>query len=433
MRHTKLAQVRVASLVSQLLMFAAVLAGLVTSAAAAVRGRTIDVFESTNGASPNAGLILDSWGNLYGTTPNGGSYGYGVVFELSPTFAGWVNAVLYSFCESTCPQGSSPQSALIFDSDGNLYGTTAAGGTYGSGTVFELSPASSGGWTESVLYSFCATANCADGAHPTASVIFGERGKLYGTTSAGGQNLCNGSGCGVVFELQRNDNGQWSENVLYAFTGGNDGGSPIAGLVSDSFGHLYGTTWLGGAQSSGVVFELTPVSGAWEQSVLHPFCSAASCSDGAYPWAPLILGPDGSLYGTTTAGGKQSFAVGLGYGVVFKLALTSGVWSESVLQAFDGQDGEAPYDSVIIDSLGNLYGTTSLGGDYSCNSVYGCGLVFVLRPTSGGWDEAALVVFSGGNEGLGPYANLVMDPRGHLYGTTEYGGARGLGTVFELQ
>jgi len=147
----------------------------------------------------------------------------------------------------------------------------------------------------------------------------------------------------------------------------------------------------------------------------------------------LILGPDGSLYGTTTLGGKETYAVGLGYGVVFKLALTSGVWSESVLQAFDGQDGEGPYDSVIIDSLGNLYGTTSLEAIIPAIRSR-CGLVFVLRPTSGGgWEEAALVVFSGGDEGLGPYANLVMDPRGHLYGTTEYGGARGLGTVFELQ
>ena len=435
MRYIKLSHVKIAPLVS-ILMFSAVFAALVTSAAAAVQGRTIDVFKTTNGASPNSGLILDSWGNLYGTTPGGGAYDYGVAFELSPTSAGWVETVLYNFCEDTCPQGSSPQSALILDSDGNLYGTTAGGGTYGSGTVFELSPAPGGGWIESVLYSFCAITNCADGKGPTASVIFGERGRLYGTTSDGGQNQCNGSGCGVVFELERssNNNGPWSETVLYAFTGGNDGGSPIAGLVSDSFGRLYGTTWLGGAQSVGVVFELTPVSGAWNESVLHTFCSAASCSDGSNPWASLILGTDGSLYGTTIAGGKTSLAAASGYGVVFRLTPTAGAWSESVLHAFDGTDGRAPYAGVILDSLGNLYGTTALGGDYSCNSVYGCGLVFALRPSSGGnWNEAALVVFSGGNEGLGPYANLVMDPQGHLYGTTEYNGPRGLGTVFELQ
>jgi uncharacterized repeat protein (TIGR03803 family) len=415
-------------------MFAAIVAASATSAAAEVRGRTIDVFKTTNGASPNAGLILDSWGNLYGTTPNGGLYGYGVVFELSPTSAGWTTTVLYSFCEATCPQGSGPQSSLTLDSDGNLYGTTDAGGTYGAGTVFELSPASGGGWIESVLYSFCATTTCADGAHPTAGVIFGEQGRLYGTTLEGGQISCNGSGCGVVFELKRDNNGPWSETVLYTFTGGNDGGSPIAGLVSDSFGHLYGTTWMHGAQSSGVVFELTSVSGAWSESVLHTFCSAASCSDGSNPWASLILGADGSLYGTTIGGGKTSLAAASGYGVVFRLTPTAGVWSESVLHAFDGTDGRAIYASVILDSLGNLYGTTALGGDYSCNSVYGCGLVFVLRPTSsGGWNEDALIVFSGGNEGLSPYANLVMDPQGHLYGTTEYGGARGLGTVFELQ
>jgi uncharacterized repeat protein (TIGR03803 family) len=432
MRYTKHSQVRIASLVPLIVFFAA-FAALATNAAAAVQGKTIDAFKTTNGASPNAGLILDSQGNLYGTTPGGGAYGYGVVYELSPTSAGWAETVLYNFCEDTCPQGSSPQSALTFDSDGNLYGTTAGGGRYASGTVFELSPSPSG-WIESVLYSFCTAVNCADGAHPTASVIFDEQGRLYGTTLDGGQTSCNGFGCGVVFELKRDNSGRWSETVLYTFTGGDDGGSPIAGLVSDSSGDLYGTTWMGGAQSSGVAFELTSVSGLWSESVLHTFCSAASCSDGSNPWAGLILGPDGSLYGTTISGGKTSLAAASGYGVVFQLTPTAGVWNESVLHAFDGADGRDPYAGVILDSLGNLYGTTALGGDYSCNSVYGCGLVFELTPTSnGGWDETALLVFSGGNEGLSPYANLVMNPQGELYGTTEYAGERGLGTVFELE
>jgi uncharacterized repeat protein (TIGR03803 family) len=415
-------------------MFSALFAALATNAAAAVQGSTIDAFKTINGASPNSGLILDSQGNLYGTTPGGGAYGYGVVYELSPTSAGWVETVLYNFCEDTCPQGSSPQSALIFDSDGNLYGTTAAGGTHGSGTVFELSPSPGGGWVESVLYSFCAAASCTDGAHPTAGVIFGEQGRLYGTTLDGGQNSCNGFGCGVVFELKRDNSGRWRETVFYTFTGGDDGGSPIAGLVSDSAGNLYGTTWMDGAQSSGVVFELTPVSGAWSESVLYTFCSAASCSDGSHPWAGLILGADGSLYGTTISGGKTSLAAASGYGVVFQLTPIAEAWSESVLHAFDGADGRNPYAGVILDSLGNLYGTTALGGNYSCNSVYGCGVVFELTPTSsGGWNENVLLVFSGGNEGLSPYANLVMDPHGHLYGTTEYAGERGLGTVFELE
>jgi len=433
MRYAKLSQVKIAAIVP-LLMFCALFAASVGNAAAAVQGMTIDAFKSTNGASPNASLILDSHGNLYGTTPGGGAYGYGVVYELSPSSAGWAETVLYNFCEDTCPQGSSPQSALTFDADGNLYGTTAGGGTHASGTVFELSPASGGGWIESVLYSFCATANCADVAHPTAGVIFGEQGRLYGTTLDGGQNSCNGFGCGVVFDLTRDNSGRWRETVLYTFTGEDDGGSPIEGLVSDSSGHLYGTTWMDGAQSSGVVFELTSVSGVWSESVLHTFCSAASCSDGSNPWAGLILGPDGSLYGTTISGGKTSLAAASGYGVVFQLTLAAGVWSESVLHAFDGTDGRNPYAGVILDSLGNLYGTTSLGGNYSCNSVYGCGVVFELTPSSsGGWDENALLVFSGGNEGLSPYADLVMNPQGHLYGTTEYAGERGLGTVFELE
>jgi uncharacterized repeat protein (TIGR03803 family) len=406
-------------------MFVMVFAATITSSAATLN--TITAFDWTNGAAPGAGLVLDPAGNLYGTTPSGGANGYGTVFEISPAGGGWTETVLYSFCESTCPQGSSPQGALIIDSAGNLYGTTAGGGAHGSGTVFELSPATNGTWTESVLYSFCALTNCADGANPRAALIFGPNGELYSTTLRGGTSGCYGTGCGVVFELSRGSDGQWNEGVLHAFSGGDDGASPIAGVIADGSGNLYGTTWLGGAQSAGVAFELSPDFGAWRESVLHTFCDSASCRGGAYPWAGLTFGSDGSLYGTTTAGGKQTIEVGIGYGVVFRLAQTAGVWEETVLLAFSGSNGQAPYGGVIFDSNGDLFGTATLGGE--C-----CGVAFELVPGSGSkWNESILHVFQGGNDGNGPYGTLVMDAAGHLYGTTEYGGANGLGTVFQLK
>ncbi len=411
------------------LIFVTISAATVIQAAAATQLRTTVTFNGPNGESPYAGLILDDAGNLYGTTPNGGLYGYGTVFELSPGANGWTETVLYSFCQFSCLEGSNPWAALLLDSEGNLYGTTTFGGAHSMGIVFELSKAANGMWAEKVLYSFCSSTKCADGSVPEAPLIFGADGQLYGTTSEGGQGSClaSNSGCGVAFELTPGANGHWSETVLYTFTGGDDGGTPIAGLVADSSGNLYGNTWLGGANLRGVVYELSGVSGAWTETVLHQFCEYQSCFDGGYPKARLTLGPGGVLYGTTGGGGKQSNSNITGYGVVFRLASNGGVWTENVLYAFSGADGDYPSASVVFDSRGNLYGTTVDGGTSNL------GTVFELSPSGDQWNETVLHSFSGQDDGSEPYCTLAVDSAGILFGTTGFGGAKGYGTVFGLQ
>lgn len=408
------------------LVFVTLSAATATQAAAQLR--TPITLNGRNGASPYAGLILDAAGNLYGTTSSGGAYGYGTVFELSPTANGWNETVLYSFCEQGCLEGSSPWASLQLDSEGNLYGTTQFGGAHSMGTVFELSKAANGSWGEKVLYSFCSATNCADGSVPDAPVIFGAEGQLYGTTSEGGQGAClgDGSGCGVAFELTPGANGQWNETVLYTFTGGDDGGTPIAGLVSDASGNLYGNTWLAGANLRGVVYELSNVSGAWTETVIHPFCEYQSCFDGTYPKATLALGPDGAIYGTTGGGGKQSNSEDTGYGVVFRLESSGGVWTENVLYAFSGADGDYPFGGVVFDASGNLYGTTVDGGTGNL------GTVFELSPSGNGWEETVLHSFSGQDDGSEAYGTLLIDGAGHLLGTTLHGGAAGDGTVFAI-
>jgi uncharacterized repeat protein (TIGR03803 family) len=425
MRHQKFSPTLVASLI-----FVTISAATITQAAAAAPLRTPITFNGPNGASPYAGLIFDRAGNLYGTTPNGGAYGYGAVFELSHTGSDWAETILYSFCTYNCLDGSSPEAALLLDSEGNLYGTTESGGAYSSGTVFKLSKAPDGTWGEKVLYSFCASANCADGSFPITPLILGAGGQLYGTTLEGGQGACLGSGigCGVVFELSSASNGQWNETVLHTFTGGDDGGSPVGGLVSDSSGNLYGDTWLGGAKLSGVVYELTNVVGVWSETVLHYFCEEESCVDGAYPKVAPIFGSDGALYGTTDGGGTRSSSNATGYGVVFQLTFNGSVWTENVLWAFDGTDGNEPFGGVVFDSNGNLYGATVSGG------AQGLGTLFELEPAPGNqWSESILHNFSGHDDGSEPYGTLAIDAAGNLFGTTEHGGAAGLGTVFGLK
>ncbi len=341
-----------------------------------------------HGVDPLAGLIFDAAGNLYGTVIDGAAHGYGAVFALTPPAAGrtaWTETVLHSFKDR---DGADPQAGLIFDAAGNLYGTTAWGGhsrglyTPGNGVVFELAPPAAGQttWTHTVLHGFKNTFEKIGGAFPEAGLIFDAAGDLYGTTVQGGTGPTGGGGLGTVFELTPTTTGQttWTETVLHRFTN-SDGAYPLAGLVFDAAGNLYGTTSTGGTEGHGTVFELTPpVAGqtAWTETVLHSF----TATDGDNPQAGLIFDAAGNLYGTTYQGGAVATGGG-GRGVVFELTPNStGIaWGETVLYSFCVQnnpcpDGSGPVAGVIFDAAGNLYGTTTGGGadDY--------GTVFELTP-----------------------------------------------------
>ena len=455
------------------------LAGVLVLAFAAIRPAQAQYTQSVpytftgggDGAAPAAGLISDSKGNLYGTAAYGGDTsgsscpgqnpptGCGVIFELSPPSVGggpWTETVLYTFTGGS--DGGVPYAGLTFDSKGNLYGTTSHGGdTSGSncsgiggcGVVFELSPPSVGGgpWTETVL---CTFTGGSDGGVPYAGLIFDAGGNLYGTTSGGGSSTY-----GVVFELSPPSGGSspWNETVLYAFTGVDDGESPLASLIFDSKGNLYGIAF-GGKAGYGVAFELTPPSGGsgpWNEAVLYTFHSR---SDGAYPYAGLIFDSKGNLYGTTSNGGDTSGSnckATRGCGVVFELSPPtggSGMWTETTPYSFTGgSDGGYPDAGLIFDSKGNLYGTTGQGGNLSgsnCSGSSGCGVVFELSPPTGGtgsWTESVLYTFNGGGDGADPSAGLIFDAKGNFYGTAYSGGdmsgsncsgAGGCGVVFEL-
>ncbi|MFI5115931.1 MAG: choice-of-anchor tandem repeat GloVer-containing protein, partial [Terriglobales bacterium] len=260
--------------------------------------------------------------------------------------------VLYTFQGGT-GDGAFPQAGLIFDTAGNLYGTTSLGGAYGFGTVFELTPTAGGTWTEKVLYSF--KNDGTDGSNPKAGVIFDAAGNLYGTTSLGGAGVCQGAGCGTVFELTPAAGGTWTEKVLHSFGGATDGVIPEAGLIFDAAGNLYGTTGYGGPYNWGTVFELTPAAGGtWTENVLYSFQGGA---DGAGPAAGLVFDAAGNLYGTTEVGGA-GVCQGNGCGTVFELTpAAGGTWTENVLYRFQsGADGANPYDALIFDAAGNLYG-----------------------------------------------------------------------------
>jgi len=394
---------------------------LVTSTRAVAQQETVlySFTGTTDGSTPHAGLIFDAVGNLYGTTSQGGAYGFGTAFELTPTAGGsWTETVLHNFNNNGI-DGSYPLCCLIFDSSGNLYGTTWQGGAYGYGTVFELTPSAGGSWTETLLHSF----KDADGSTPGAGLIFDSVGNLYGTTLGGG-----GYRSGTVFELTPTVGGGWTEKVLYNFKqkGKRDGARPNA-LIFDASGNLYGTTAVGGAYNFGTAFELTPRTGGnWTERLLHSF--QHSPKDGDDPEAGLIFDASGNLYRTTGAGGKYSSSVG----TVFELSpIAGGGWTEKVLHNFlnHGNDGTEIEAGLTFDAAGNLYGTANSGG------AYGFGTAFELTPTAGGsWTETVLHSFGdNGTDGTNPGdGDLIFDAVGNLYGTTVYGGAYGWGTVFEI-
>ncbi|HWY57638.1 MAG TPA: choice-of-anchor tandem repeat GloVer-containing protein [Terriglobales bacterium] len=410
----------------QLEVLCTILVLLMTSAAwAKNKYQTLYKFTgATDGGQPFGGLIFDQVGNMYGTTVSGGVYNNGTVFQLTPNSSGtWTEHVLYNFCSLTnCADGSDPYDSLILDAKGNMYGTTDYGGAYGGGEVFQLTPNGSGDWTESVLYSFSG----ADGSYPIGGVIFDAKGNLYGTTDGGGDK-----GAGVVFKLAKNSAGDWTESLLYSFCSVDncrDGGYSSATLAFDQSGNLYGTTEEGGDPNCGnagcgVVFQLTPERNrSWVERVLHTF---TGYPDGAYPYASVTLDKNGDLLGTTASGGTAS-------GTVFKLTRKSkGSWRETLLITFNEKGGENPDAGITLDTKGNLYGATLGGGDFNC-AINGCGVAFKLVPNSkGGWNERVLHEFSD-HPGIFPVGGLTLDTAGNLYGTTAGDNVKSHGSVYKL-
>jgi len=308
--------------------------------------------------------------------------------------------------------GGSPSSGLISDTTGNLYGMTGGGGAHELGTVFELQQ-SNGQWTEVVLHSFADDG--VDGYSPLGGLVADKSGNLYGTTMFGGAQIF-----GIVFELSPSSNG-WTETVLYNFSGGADGGIPTnGGLVFDQEGNLYGATENFGAYGYGVVFKLSPSSGGgWTENVLHSF--AETESDGGGPTS-VVVDRKGNLYGTTTQGGAYRF------GTAFQLTPSSqGAWTETILHDFgNGLDGAHPVSGVIV-AAGRLFGTTEYGGHY------GLGAVYALTHAGNQVKETLLDNFTSINgDGFAPQSVVTFDEVGNLYSTTYGGGADEYGTVFEL-
>ncbi len=362
-------------------------------------------------------VTLDAGGNVYGTTYYGGtSYlGYGVVFKLTHRGSGWVQSVLYDFSGGN--DGGNPYGGVVFGPDGSLYGTASGGGLYGEGVIFRLRPSATEcptaqcRWTETVVYNFTGGA---DGATPQGNIIFDQAGNLYGTTLAGGA----GGGWGTAYELSPSD-GQWSLSVLHQFTDGSDGGEPANGVIFDQAGNLYGTTVSGGSNKKGVVYELTPGTSGWTQTILHNFAGGAS--DGAVG-AGMAFDSHGNLFGFTEEGGYED------WGVTFELQPTGGGgYSYSVIYLFMPQPGGAPgYISVpAVDSAGNLYGSGTSGGSGEA------GVAFELTPSGGTWNFVTLHAFSG-PDGDEPGGNVILDPQGNVYGCAEYGGRFGEGVVWQI-
>ena len=379
-------------------MFCAVLFVAVPPAQAETENVFYSFVNSPDGANPRfVTPVLDAKGNLYGTTNYGGAYNYGTVFKVTPSGE---ETILHSF-DPNGTDGAYPWAGLVRDAKGNLYGTTVEGGTdVIDGTVFKLTRTRKG-WAETILHSFGASG---DGSQPYSVLTLDKTGNLYGTTNVGGAYSY-----GTVFELTPSG----TETILWSFGNGTDGANPLAGVVRDAKGNLYGTTEYGGTYNKGIVFELTP-SGT--EKVLWNFGGG---TDGANPYGGVIRDAKGNLYGTTANGGVY------GDGTVFEVT-RSGM--ETILHSFDNNDidGFNPYAGLVMDKkTGNLYGTTISGGGTGSSA----GVVFELTPSG---TETILHTFTGSPDGASPWGGLVFDRTGSLYGTTFAGGASGNGTVYQV-
>jgi uncharacterized repeat protein (TIGR03803 family) len=393
-------------------------------ASAPASAQTQTILHDFNGAggvdgyNPVNTLIMDKSGNLYGTTTYGGTYSgvvdcCGTVFELSPNGSGgFTYKILYSFNPDN-EDGNYPTPTVILDGDGNLYGTTSSGGAVDHGTVFELSPQSGGTWKETILYNFGR-----DGREPEAGLTMDPKGNLYGTTFMSST----GCECGTVFELTAKSGGAFSFRTIHTFTGyPDDGAAPNTPLTFRN-GKLFGVTPFGGSYGAydGTIFELSPNgSGGWAESIIHSF---GGPEDSDPTNGGIVFDSAGNLYGTTAGYAEAEL------GSVYELSPSSGgSWTETILYSFAGTDGAYPTNGpLVFGPKGNLYSTTLEGG------ANGEGVVYKLTPAGGTWTEKVLLSFDSTN-GLSPYGGVGLGNDRDLYGTTEYGGTYDAGVVYQIK
>jgi hypothetical protein len=421
------------------------LAVVLTQTAQAQTYKVIHNFTGgADGRTPDAGLVMDKAGNLYGTTTAGGYTGgncssvggCGSVFKMSNSGYGWILIPLYDFQGGL--DGAAPAATLTFGPDGSLYGTTADAGLLGyrygtsgtgggnecCGTVFKLTPPTSaspnamGRWTHTVLYRFRGYPD--DGSQPYHSpATFDRNGNIYLTTYEGGNLVIGG---GTVSTLKPS-NGGWTESILYNFQYPEwDGHYPMSGVIFDPAGNLDGTTFFDGRPYGGygTVFQLIPSAGGWTEKILYTFQGG---SDGAWPVAGLVSDPRGNLYGATAGGYPQPYAT------VFMLGPSPGGWNFKVIYTFDNSL-ENPEATLAMDPAGNLYGTTCDNGYLAYD-----GHVFKLTPGPSGWTYTSLHDFcTSGNcsDGGGARSGVLLGANGNIYGTADIGGKYGGGVVFEI-
>lgn len=398
------------AVISRVLTAAAIVVTLAMGAWAQTETILHTFTNGSDGGSPYAGLAIDSKGNLYGTAQLGGSASAGAVFEISPSSNGtWTENVIYNFTGfQGTGDGAYPTGGVTFDSKGNLYGTTAFGGLYGQGSVYELSPGSNGTWTEKVLYSFTGGSE-GGGMFLAEGLVIDPSGNIYGAALGGGAY-----GFGVVFQLTPGSDGTWTETLLHTFTGQNDGEFPYGRLLMDAQGHLYGTA-AGGPHDYGVLYGLAPGSnGVWTEKNIYAFTGIGGLQ---WPISGLASDQAGNLYVA------EYFAL-----EKFTRNSNGTFTPTSVHQFTGGSDGADAESGLIFDKAGRIYGTTYSGGAHF-------GTVYQATPNANGsWTERVLHKFTGGSDGQNPsFGALVMDASGNLYGATSGGGASGYGVVFQVK
>jgi uncharacterized repeat protein (TIGR03803 family) len=379
------------------------------------------------GNGPTGSLVFDSAGNLYGTTQKGGdlrgcnSKGCGTLFSLSPTAQSWQESVVHAFTSFTSTGYNHPTYGLNLAADGSIYSVGVVPNLFGE-VLMKYSKDSNGTWSEDLIYEFLPISE-----GPNPSLSFDAAGNLYGSSeqATAGEGLCDTYNCGTVFKLYPTAKGSWAEDVLYQFQfyPSGDGIWPISNLVADDADNLYGATQYGGSSQNGNSYGVGTVyelSHTASGWVEQVLYNFAGGRDGGEPTTTLIRDKAGNLYGLASTGGAY------GKGALYKLSYFGGTWTESAVFSFAGEYS-LPNDPLIIDDAGNLYGTTYYDG------VNHWGTVVKLSPASSGWTEKVLYTFTGGSDGGQPRGGLVLDANGDLYGTTYRGGANGdFGVVFEI-